>query len=93
MRGLIDCLSQHSAMAIATVRTTALLESMPVIDTGMPGSSTGLVGNYLVDLQVLEDPRGVAVGSVVGANSDKRFSSAWFRCPPRHFTAEGCCGE
>jgi len=63
---LIDALSQHPALALGAVFAAALLESVAVIGTVVPGSSVVVVGGVLVGLQVL-DPWWAALAAVTGA--------------------------
>ncbi len=73
MQALIDFLSQHPTLALAVVFAAALLESVAVIGTVIPGSSVVLAAGILIGLQVL-DPWWVAGVAVVGAILGDGFS-------------------
>jgi undecaprenyl-diphosphatase len=60
-------------VALAVVFAAALLESMPVIGTVIPGSSILLAAGVLSGLQAL-DPWGVAAATVIGAVLGDGFS-------------------
>lgn len=73
MQALIDFLSQHPALALAVVFAAALLESVALIGTVIPGSSVVFAAGILIGLQVL-DPWWVAGVAVVGAILGDGFS-------------------
>lgn len=66
MQALINALSQHPELALAAVFAAALLESVAVVGTVVPGSSVVVVGGVLVGLQVL-DPWWAGLAAVTGA--------------------------
>ena len=66
MQGLIDFLFQHPAVVPAVVFAAALLESVAVVGTVIPGRAIIFAAGVLIGLRVL-DPWGVAGASVVGA--------------------------
>ncbi|MEV4909264.1 VTT domain-containing protein [Streptomyces albidoflavus] len=73
MQALIDFLSLHPALALGVVFAAALLESVAVIGTVIPGSSVVVAAGILIGLQVL-DPYWVAVVAVIGAILGDGFS-------------------
>ena len=66
MQALIDALSQYPMLALGVVFAAALLESVAVIGTVVPGSSVVVIGGVLVGLAVL-DPWWTALAAVTGA--------------------------
>ena len=66
MQALIDALSQYPMLALGAVFAAALLESVAVIGTVVPGSSVVVIGGVLVGLAVL-DPWWTALAAVTGA--------------------------
>ncbi|WP_051255459.1 DedA family protein [Variovorax paradoxus] len=66
LQALIGYFSEHPQWALAAVFAAALLESLAVIGTVVPGSSIVFVGGVLVGLQAL-DPASVAIAAVCGA--------------------------
>jgi len=73
VQGLIDFLSQHPALALGVVFAAALLESVAVIGTVIPGSSVVFAAGILIGLQAL-DLWGVAEVAVIGAVLGDGFS-------------------
>lgn len=73
MQALIDFLSQHHAVALAVVFAAAVLESVAVIGTVVPGSSVVFAAGILIGLQVL-DPWWAAALAVIGATLGDGFS-------------------
>ncbi len=66
MQALIDFLSQHPALTLGVVFAAALLESVAVIGTVIPGSSVVFAAGVLIGLQLI-DPWWVAALAVLGA--------------------------
>jgi membrane protein DedA with SNARE-associated domain/membrane-associated phospholipid phosphatase len=73
VQALIDFLSQHHAVALAVVFAAAVLESVAVIGTVVPGSSVVFAAGILIGLQAL-DPWWVAAVAVIGATLGDGFS-------------------
>ena len=73
MSALIDYFSQHPALALAVVFAAALLESMAVVGTVVPGSSVVVAAGILVGLGAL-DPWVAAAVAIVGAVLGDGFS-------------------
>ncbi len=73
MQALIDFLTQHPALALGAVFAAALLESVAVIGTVLPGSSVVFAAGVLIGLQAL-DPWWVAAVAVIGAILGDGFS-------------------
>lgn len=70
---MIDFLSGHPALALAVVFAAALLESVAVIGTVIPGSSVVVAAGVLIGLGAL-DPWWVAGVAVIGAILGDGFS-------------------
>jgi membrane protein DedA with SNARE-associated domain/membrane-associated phospholipid phosphatase len=66
VQALIDFLSQHPALALAVLFCAALLESMAVIGTVVPGSTVVVGAGILIGMQML-DPWWAAAAAIVGA--------------------------
>ncbi|WP_296488791.1 hypothetical protein [Rhodoferax sp.] len=77
MGALIDFPSHHPVLALGVVLAAALLESVAVIGTVIPGSSIAFAAGVLIGLQAL-DPWGMAGAAVVGAILGDSFSY-WLR--------------
>ena len=73
VHALIDFLTQHPALALGVVFAAALLESVAVIGTVIPGSSVVFAAGVLIGLQAL-DPWRVAGAAVIGAVLGDGFS-------------------
>lgn len=73
MQVLSAFFSQHTATALAVLFAAALLESMPVIGTVIPGSSIIVAAGDLIGLQALK-PWAVAAAGVIGAVLGDGFS-------------------
>ena len=73
MHALIDFLTQHPALALGVVFAAALLESVAVIGTVIPGSSVVFAAGVLIGLQAL-NPWWVAGVAVIGAIFGDGFS-------------------
>ncbi|WP_291010449.1 bifunctional DedA family/phosphatase PAP2 family protein [Hydrogenophaga sp.] len=73
MQALIDFLTQHSALAPGLVFAAALLESVAVVGTVVPGSSVVFAAGVLIGLQVI-DPWWAAGVAVIGATLGDGFS-------------------
>ncbi|MBC7470181.1 MAG: VTT domain-containing protein [Ramlibacter sp.] len=73
MQALILFLSQHSVVALGVVFAAALLESVAVIGTLIPGSSVVVAAGVMIGLQTL-DPWPVAGAAVFGATLGDGFS-------------------
>jgi undecaprenyl-diphosphatase len=73
VQALIDFLTQHPTLALGVVFAGALLESVAVIGTVIPGSSVVVAAGVLVGLQAL-DPWWVAGVAVIGATLGDGFS-------------------
>jgi membrane protein DedA with SNARE-associated domain/membrane-associated phospholipid phosphatase len=73
VQALIAFLTQNPALALGLVFAAALLESVAVIGTVVPGSSVVVAAGVLIGLQVL-DPWSVAAVTVVGAILGDGFS-------------------
>lgn len=87
VQGLIDFLSQHPALSLGVAFAAALLKSVAVIGTVIPGSSVVFGAGVLIGLQAL-DPWGDAGLAVIGAILGDGFSywlghlgsRIWRRC-------------
>lgn len=73
MHALIVFLSQHPTVALAVVFAAALLESVAVIGTVIPGSTVVFAAGILIGLQTL-NPWWVAGVAVIGATLGDGFS-------------------
>lgn len=73
VQALIDFLTLHPALALGAVFAAALLESVAVIGTVIPGSSVVFAAGVLVGLHAL-DPWSVAMAAVIGAILGDGFS-------------------
>ncbi len=73
VQALIDFLVQHPAVALAVVFAAAMLESVAVIGTVVPGSSVVFAAGVLIGLQAL-DPWWAAAVAVIGATLGDGFS-------------------
>lgn len=76
LQSLIGYFSAHPQLALAAVFAAAMLESLVVIGTIVPGSSIVFIGGMLVGLQALE-PVSTAAAAVSGAIAGDGLSY-WF---------------
>ncbi len=83
MQSLIDVLSQHPTWALGLLFVAALLESVAVIGTLVPGSSVVVAAGVLIGVQAL-DPWWAAIAAVTGATLGDGFSF-WLG---RHYQAQ-----